>query len=160
MRRAMESLARARSEFLRAVSEGLVLGNDHIGDVGEYWARLHFEQVGLFDSYHADKNGAYDLRLKDGRCVSVKTVTAWSKHGKGTQVRPLGGENWTVLAAVKLDLDLFPDRIAVVPLADLLRRDPFLKNELRRRSSGSKTFPVFQWWDWLEEYVAYRREPD
>jgi len=153
----MESLARARSEFLRAVSEGLVLGNDnHIGDIGEYWARMHFEQTGQFDAYHSEKNGSYDIRLKDGRRVSVKTVTAWSKHGKGTQVRPLCGTNWTVLAAVKLDHDLFPERIAVVPLTDLVLRDPFPSNQVRR-SNGSKTFPVFRWWAWLDEYVTYRR---
>jgi hypothetical protein len=157
MQRAMQSLAQARSDFLLAAREGLILGNDnHVGDIGEYWARMHFEETGLFDTYHSDKNGSYDIRLQDGRCVSVKTVTAWSEHGKGAQVKPLCGTNWTVLAAVKLDRDLFPDQIAVVPLADILLQDPFRKNELRR-FNGSKTFPVFQWWGWLDKYVTYRR---
>lgn len=158
MQRAMELLAAARTEFVRAVGEGLILGNDnHIGDIGEYWARRHFEQTGQFAEYHVHKNGEYDMKLTDGRLVSVKTVSAWSVRGKGTQVRPLCGTQWNVLAAVRLGHDLQPDRIAVVPLAELLRREPFTKNEQRRATQNTKTYPVFQWWDWLEDFAEYRR---
>ena len=158
MLRAIEMLAAARTEFVRAVGEGLILGNDnHIGDIGEYWARRHFEQTGEFAEYHKQKTGPYDIKLTDGRFVSVKTITAWSKRGKGTQVRPLCGAKWNVLAAVRLGHDLQPDRIAVVPLAELLRREPFRGNQQRRATRNTKTYPVFAWWDWLEEFVQYRR---
>lgn len=158
MLRAMQLLAEARTEFAKAASEGLILGNDnHIGDIGEYWARQHFESQGRFARYHQLKNGAYDIELKDGCRVSVKTITAWSKRGKGTQVRPLCGTKWTLLAAVNLDRDLLPQRIAVVPLTELLQRGPFPRNAERREKENSKTFPVFQWWDWLDEYIEYRR---
>lgn len=154
----MELFAQAREEFGRAIAEGLILGNDnHVGDIGEYWARRHFEQQGIFGEYHSQKNGPYDMRLTDGRLVSVKTITAWSERGKGTQVKPLCGTRWNVLAAVRLGRDLQPDRIAVVPLAELLRRDPFPDNELRRTTQNTKTYPVFAWWEWLEEFVEYRR---
>jgi hypothetical protein len=158
MQRAMELFAQARVEFGRAIEEGLILGNDnHVGDIGEYWARRHFEQKGVFGEYHSHKNGPYDMKLTDGRLVSVKTVTAWSKHGKGTQVKPLCGTRWNVLTAVKLGLDLQPDRIAVVPVAELLRRGPFPDNEQRRTTRNTRTYPVFAWWEWLEDFVEYRR---
>ena len=158
MQRAMDLLAAARAEFGRAVDERLILGNDnHIGDIGEYWVRRHFEQTGQFAGYHTQKNGPYDMKLTDGRCVSVKTITAWSERGKGTQVRPLCGTQWNVLAAVRLARDLQPEKIAVVPLAELLRREPFPKNEQSRTTRNTKTYPVFAWWPWLDEFVEYRR---
>lgn len=155
--KAIGHLAAARREFHRAVGEGLILGNDnHIGDVGEYWARRHFEARGEFRAYHPKKNGPFDFDLKDGRCVSVKTMTAWSKTEKGTQVKELEGAHWHVLAAIYLGEDLMPDKIAIVPLDELLRHDPFPANVLRR-GQGSSSFPRFEWWSWLEGFVEYRR---
>jgi hypothetical protein len=45
----------------------------------------------------------------------------------------------------------------VVPLSELLRREPFPKNEQSRATRNTKTYPVFAWWDWLEDFVEYRR---
>jgi hypothetical protein len=118
---------------------------------------MHFEKKGEFAGYHGSKIGPYDIVLKDGRRVSVKTISAWSQRGKGTQVKPLCGSNWTLLAAVSLDRDLMPGRIAVVPLQDLLQRGPFPTNVQRRAQGSTKAYPAFEWWGWLEEFVEYRR---
>jgi len=157
---AIASLAKARAEFEIAVEAGLVLGNDnHIGDIGEYWVRRFYEARGLYKCYADAKNARYDMELIDGTRVSVKTLTAWSKRGVGTQVKPLCGRYWQLLAAVLLDRDLQPDKIAIVPLAELKRRPVFVTNATNRDELDTRTFPRFQWWPWLDEFVQYPAEP-
>jgi len=153
---AIAALVSARQGFEIAASEGLILGNDnHIGDVGEYWVRSYFESIGKFQCFASAKNSNYDLQLTDGIRVSVKTLTAWSKNGYGTQIKPLCGNNWQLLAAVLLDRSLQPAKIALVPLAELLTKTVFLNNETRRSNKGTRTYPRFQWWPWLEHHVVY-----
>lgn len=158
---AMAALAEARDAFEEAVAAGLILGNDnHIGDIGEYWVRTYYEAVGRFKSYAAAKNAPYDMELIDGTRVSVKTLTAWSKGGMGTQVKPLCGMHWQILAAVLLDRDLQPAKIALVPLGELNGKDIFKVNATNRSDRGTRTYPRFQWWSWLDEYVSYPLQPE
>lgn len=153
---AIRSLSEARTHFFAAVEKGLVLGNDnHIGDIGEYWTRLLFESRGEFKEYPDKKNAPYDIELKNGTKVSVKTITEWSETGYGTQIKPLCGENWQLLAAVYLGKDLKPSKISLVPVEALLKREPFMSNKIRRENDGVTAYPRFQWWAWLEEYVVY-----
>lgn len=156
MHEALAALATARSAFEVAAEAGLILGNDnHIGDVGEYWVRTYFESLGQFKRYAPVKNAPYDIELIDGTCVSVKTLTAWSKRGLGTQIKPVCGTHWQLLAAVLLDRGLRPAKIALVPLSELNARSVFLTNATNRQDRSTKTFPRFQWWPWLNEYVRY-----
>lgn len=154
---AIRSLSEARAHFVAAVKKGLVLGNDnHIGDIGEYWARLLFESRGEFKEYPDKKNASYDIELKNGTKVSVKTITEWSETGYGTQIKPLCGKNWQLLAAVYLGKDLKPTKISLVPVKELLEKEPFMSNKISRENDGVKAYPRFQWWTWLDDYVEYQ----
>jgi hypothetical protein len=161
---AIRSLAAVRSSFSLLAKEKLILGNDnHIGDIGEYWARRYYEELGLFSSFGSGKNAACDIKLTNQTTVSVKTLTAWSKTGYGTQIKPLDGVNWQVLAAVYLSEDLFPSRIAIVPLAELIVRPVFVKNAKKRAhpTKATKSYPHFEWWDWLIHYeVSFEIKDD
>ena len=153
---ALASLSTARASFREATEAGLILGNDnHIGDVGEYWVKVYFEMQDLFRRYAQSKNDNYDLELTDGTRVSVKTLTAWSRRGKGTQVKPLCGSNWQLLAAVLLDERLYPLKIAIVPLVELMQHKAFRTNATNRSERQTKAYPAFQWWTWLDEYLVY-----
>lgn len=151
---ALEDLASARTVFDRLAEDGLILGNDnHIGDIGEYWVRRYYELKGQFKCYAPSKNGPFDLKLISGACVSVKTLTAWSKSGYGTPVRADSG-HWRIFAAVYLDKELFPARLAIVPRHRLVKQDVFVNNAARRSDAKSptKAHPRFQWWSWLDDF--------
>ena len=154
--KAIKALAEARSYFERAVNEKLILGNDnHIGDIGEYWVRKHYEKESKFKEYAEKKNAPYDIELDDGDKISVKTITEWSKTGYGTQIKPLCGSDWQLLAAVLLKKDLMPSKISIVPLHELITHEQFVSNIKSREEKGTKSYPRFQWWDWLDEYNVY-----
>jgi hypothetical protein len=153
--KAINALAVARDAFQEAVRKGLILGNDnHIGDIGEYWVRRHFESKSNFNEYAPKKNSPYDIELIDGTKVSVKTITAWSERGYGTQVKPLCGNDWGLLAAVFLNEKLFAEKIALVPLDKLITHEQFVANEKRRSAEETAAYPRFQWWDWLDQYTV------
>jgi len=153
---AIKALAKAREHFAAAKKQGLVLGNDnHIGDIGEYWVMELLKKQGEFKCFAPKKNSPYDIELNDGRRVSVKTITEWAESGKGTQIKPLCGSNWSILMAVHLNNELMPTKIAKVTVNELLEREPFISN-VKRREKGTKTYPRFEWWEWLDEYLAYQ----
>jgi hypothetical protein len=162
IKEAIEALVIARERFNKAANEKLILGNDnHIGDIGEYWVRKYFEMTMQFKQYAGKKNAPYDLELKNGQKVSVKTITSWSKIGKGTQIKPLCGEHWDILAAVRLNELLHPEKIALIPLKKLITHEPFPSNDDSRRNKGTKSYPRFEWWPWLDKgYVVYTPNQD
>jgi hypothetical protein len=152
---ALKKLADARRSFARLAEAKLVLGNDnHIGDIGEYWARRYYEQCGQFRAYCESKVDPFDIALSNGIHVSVKSITSWSKGGYGTQVKPLDGKHWQALFAIKLNERLFPERVSIVPLRQLLERPVFVENERRRKDlrAPTKSYPRFEWWTWLDEF--------
>lgn len=154
--KAIRALAIARETFQDAVKDKLILGNDnHIGDIGEYWVRRYFETTSQFKEYAPKKNSPYDIELSDGIRVSVKTITAWSATGYGTQIKPLCGSDWQLLAAVFLNKELFAEKIALVPLVKLLSHEPFVSNAVGRSSGATAAYPRFQWWEWLKDYNVY-----
>lgn len=155
IRLAIDALSEARKQFVIAKEKGLVLGNDnHIGDIGEYWVMKLLAKQGNFKKYAPKKNSPFDIELTDGTLVSVKTITTWAKGGKGTQIKPLCGTKWSVLAAVFLNERLRPEKISMVSVDDILRHEPFVSNT-KNRKNGTKTYPRFEWWDWLDEYLVY-----
>jgi hypothetical protein len=155
--KAIKALSEARNEFKKAVKEGLILGNDnHIGDIGEYWVRTYFERKSEFKEYAPKKNAPYDIELTDNTKISVKTITEWSKTGYGTQIKPLCGTDWQLLAAVFLDKNLMASKIALVPLDKLVSYEPFVSNLATRGEEETKAYPRFQWWKWLDNYNVYK----
>jgi len=159
---ALGQLAAARESFAKLAQGGLILGNDnHIGDIGEYWVRRYYELLGQFKCYAPSKNGPFDLKLKSGACVSVKTLTAWSKSGYGTPVRADGG-HWKIFAAVYLDKDLFPEKLAIMRRHQLVKQEVFVKNAASRsrRKNQTRAHPRFKWWPWLNEHLVPFRMKD
>jgi hypothetical protein len=153
---ALKDLAKAREAFKRLAKAKLILGNDnHIGDVGEYWVRRYYELRGQFECYHHSKNGPFDIRLNTAQCASVKTTTEWSESGYGSAVRA-NGEHWTILAAVLLDKDLYPEKLAIVRLQQLVKKEIFVENAAKRsqRKNPTKSYPRFTWWPWLDDYLV------
>jgi hypothetical protein len=145
--KALKDLANARETFKRLAKAKLILGNDnHIGDVGEYWVRRYYELHGQFECYHHNKNGPFDIELNTGKCVSVKTTSEWSESGYGSAVRA-DGEHWSILAAVLLDKDLYPERLAIVRLQQLVKKEVFVENAAKRsrRKKPTKSYPRFTW---------------
>jgi hypothetical protein len=156
--KALKHFAKARGLFETLVKGKLILGNDnHIGDIGEYWVRRYYERLGKFRRYHPNKTGPFDIELKSGKCVSVKTTTAWSKKGSGSPVKADRG-HWKILAAVYLGKDLFPTKLAIVPLHRLLKKDVFVKNAANRshtrKAKRTQAHPPFRWWPWLDDYLV------
>lgn len=154
--KAIAHLAKARKAFKGLVESNLILGNDnHIGDVGEYWVRRYYELKGQFDCYGPGKNGPFDIGLKNGKCVSVKTTSEWNESGYGSRVCA-DGEHWTILAAVLLDENLYPEKLAIVPLHRLIQQEVFSKNAARRAHADepTSTHPRFKWWAWLDDYLV------
>jgi hypothetical protein len=157
--KAINALVRSRRLLAECVSRGLILGNDnHIGDIGEYLVMQYYKMNGFRVELAKVKNSDYDLLLpKTGDRVSVKTISEWSKHGKGTQVKPLDRRNnpWNKLAVVLLDERLSAKLISIISLEDLLKQKEFISNEKRRLAGLSKTYPVVNRnWSWLEEYAV------
>ncbi len=151
----LAKLAEVRRSFHALAESKAILGNDnHIGDIGEYWARRYYEQCDEFLGYGESKVHAFDIALRNGAKVSVKTITKWSKGGFGTQVKPLDGKDWQILFAIKLNEILFPEKVAIVPLPYLREQTVFVENEKRRGAlkDATKTYPRFQWWSWLDNY--------
>lgn len=153
---AIAHLARARKAFKGLVENKLVLGNDnHIGDVGEYWVRRYYELKGQFKSYGPGKNAPFDIRLKNGKCVSVKTTSEWNERGYGSPVCA-DGKEWAILAAVLLDKNLYPEKLAIVPLHSLIQQKVFSTNAARRTRADkpTSTHPRFAWWAWLDDHLV------
>jgi hypothetical protein len=111
--------------------------------------------LGLSPELAPKKNSRYDISIPSKNIkVSVKTITDWSEHKKGTQVKPLDKKNnpWNVLAVVQLDSSLMVRMLSIIPLVELLKKPEFLANISNRKKKDTKTFPRVQDWEWLNEY--------
>jgi hypothetical protein len=157
--RTIDDFRMARAGFRQAVEDKLILGNDnHVGDIGEFWVRDHFEAQGWEVSLPATKTSPHDLELRKGtetRKVSVKTMTLWSQQGIGTQVIPDGAND--LLCCVLLGEDLRPVKMASITFEDLKTQAVFLENEENRRKKGTAAFPRYglRWWGaFLDNYLV------
>ena len=61
---------------------------NHVGDIGEYWVALHYYIKNLEPQLSKGKNASYDIKIKTGKQISVKTISDWNKTGYGTQIKP------------------------------------------------------------------------
>jgi hypothetical protein len=112
-------------------------GNDnHIGDIGEYWTLRFFDSEQPILS--PNKNDSWDIELKDGSRLSVKTMSEWNTSGRGSLVKGIQAGNWQYLVAVRLDGKLHVNKFCVVPHSVVKERVP-------DRSQ-------FKWWNWLGDF--------
>ncbi len=113
-------------------------GNDnHIGDIGEYWAMRYFEDRN--PKIAPSRTSNYDIELGDGTRLSVKTMSEWNKRGQGGPVKGIDSAFWNYLVAVKLDNDLNVEKFCIVPHEQVKKR-------------GIKERKPFRWWSWLDEF--------
>jgi hypothetical protein len=154
--KARQAFVTTRQLFQTGKNRGLFLGNDNlIGDIGEYYVMDYYKNLGLSPELAPKKNSRYDISIPSKNIkVSVKTITDWSEHKKGTQVKPLDKKNnpWNVLAVVQLDSSLMVRMLSIIPLVELLKKPEFLANISNRKKKDTKTFPRVQDWEWLNEY--------
>ena len=154
---ARAALAAVRTKFKNLSTLMVVQGGDnHIGDIGEFWVARYYQLLKRKPRLAPAKNSPYDLRLEDETLVAVRTVTPWATRGAGMPVRPFdkdGNKKWRVFVAVRLDEQLAPVAISEVPLEALMRTPTFARNA-RNRDNGSKAWPAFRWWRFLDTYRA------
>jgi hypothetical protein len=110
---------------------------------------------GQFKAYGSDKSSPFDIEFKSGACVSVKTLTAWSESGYGTPVR-VDRPQWKIFGAVYLGKELFPEKLAIVPLHRLLKKEVFVRNAANRLhpKKATRAHPRFKWWPWLDNHLV------
>ncbi|GEM_PF-4221040 len=113
-------------------------GNDnHVGDVGEYWAIRYYRNLGKDPKLAPKRNSSYDFEA-DGKLYSVKTMSNWNKKGKGSPVKGIKERKWDFLIAVKLNEALGVNRFCVVSIDEVCQHI-------------QKEGTHFQWWPWLQE---------
>ncbi|PKA03491.1 hypothetical protein CH375_16655, partial [Leptospira ellisii] len=85
---AVHNLFKARSGFAELADLKVISGNDnHIGDVGEYYILWYLKSIGEDIIISEKRNSLYDLENNSTNDkISVKTITTWSKNGKGAQI--------------------------------------------------------------------------
>ena len=112
-------------------------GNDnHVGDVGEYWAMRYFEN--REPKLAPKRTSSYDIQLNDGTLLSIKTMSRWNRSGRGGPVKGIDEKFWDYLIAIKLDDNLEVERFCIVP-----------HKEVRKRIKDKSPF---KWWFWLDEF--------
>ncbi len=112
-------------------------GNDnHVGDIGEYWAMRYF---GDREPKLAPKRtSSYDIQLNDGTRLSIKTMSKWNRSGFGGPVKGVDEKLWDYLIAISLDDNFQVEKFCIVPHKEVRKR---IKSESR-----------FKWWPWLNEF--------
>jgi len=114
-------------------------GNDnHVGDIGEYWAMRYFLFLNKGPKLAPKRNSQYDIELDDGTRFSIKTMSRWNRSGYGSPVKGIDEKFWDYLVAIKLDGNLHIERFCVIPHKEVRER---IRSESR-----------FKWWDWLGEF--------
>ena len=89
-------------------------GNDnHVGDIGEYWAMRYFES--REPMLAPKRNSHYDIELDDGMRFSIKAMSRWNKSGYGSPVKGIDENYWDCLVAIKLDDNFKVEKFCIVP---------------------------------------------
>ncbi|APH40016.1 Uncharacterized protein A9P81_0023 [Leptospira interrogans serovar Copenhageni/Icterohaemorrhagiae] len=150
---AVRNLYKARAGFAELANLKIISGNDnHIGDVGEYYILWYLKSVGEDVIISGKRNSLYDLENNSTKeKISVKTITTWSKNGKRAQINT-DSPDWNLLYCLYLGKDLIPDKVAKIDYFEFSEQKVIKENKERRILTNSKSFPQFQWWEWLENY--------
>ncbi len=112
-------------------------GNDnHVGDIGEYWTMRYFKDKE--PTLAPKRTSPYDIQLKDGSRLAIKTMSKWNKSGRGSPVKGIDEKLWDYLIAIRLDDNMKVETFCIVPHKEIQKR-------VRDRSP-------FKWYSWLEEF--------
>ncbi len=140
--RGFEYFKKAREIFAKYSSKDRgqwFSGNDnHVGDIGEYWAKRYFLSLSKEPELAPKRTSSYDIELKNGKRIAIKTMSTWNKSKYGSRVKGIDEENWDYLVAVKLNVDFNVEKFCTVPRKEVQKR---IKDGTR-----------FKWWDWLDEF--------
>ena len=118
-------------------------GNDnHVGDIGEYWAMRYFLSLNKKPVLAPKRNSNFDIELDDRTRTrfSIKTMSTWNKSKYGSPVKGIDEGHWHYLIAVKLNDNFGVEKFCRVPRKEMQKR---IRNGAR-----------FKWWDWLDEFKA------
>jgi len=127
----------ARKVFAKYKNKWFSGNDNHVGDVGEYWAMRYFEK--RQPNLAPKRTSPYDIQLKDGTRLSIKTMSQWNESGRGGPVKGINEKHWDYLIAIKLDEDLAVEKFCVVPRGEL-------------EKMGVNNGSPFKWWPWLEKF--------
>ena len=126
----------ARKIFAKYATKWFSGNDNHVGDIGEYWTMRYFEDKE--PKLAPKRNSSYDIQLKDGSRLAIKTMTKWNTSGQGGPVKGVDKKLWECLVAIKLDENMNVEKFCVVP-----------HKEIREKvTDGSR----FKWWSWLEKF--------
>ena len=134
---AFSHFVEARKVFAKYKNKWFSGNDNHVGDVGEYWAMLHFKN--RQPKLAPKRTSPYDIELNDGTRLSIKTMSQWNASGQGGPVTGIDEANWSYLIAIKLDQNLKVEKFCMVP-----------REELQKK--GVKNKSPFKWWPWLEKF--------
>lgn len=151
----IKAYADARSKLKKIfMNNGILVNDNHVGTIGELYAKIYLESKGLIVKSALKFNDPYDLEDHLKVRYSVKTITSENTKGKTSPINV--DEDWHTLIAIKLDDDLILNEIAIINKVELIQSDLFqinIKNR-KRVTSPTKTHPKFQWWSFLNNYIV------
>jgi hypothetical protein len=127
----------ARKVFAKYKNKWFSGNDNHVGDVGEYWAMRYFEKK--HPELAPKRTSPYDIQLEDGTRFSIKTMSKWNESGQGGPIKGINEKHWDYLIAIKLDEDLAVEEFCIVPRKELVKM-------------GVSDRSPFKWWSWLEDY--------
>ena len=133
---AFKRFAEVREVFAKYEGKWFSGNDNHVGDIGEYWAMRYFD--GKEPKLAPSRVSPYDIQLNDGKKYSIKTMSQWNRRGQGGPVKGINDDNWDYLIAVKLNDKLAVEKFCIIPHSEIAKRV----------SDGSP----FKWWDWLEGF--------
>lgn len=131
-------------------TNGILVNDNHVGTIGELYAKVFLESKGLKVKSASRLNDPYDLEDNQYIRYSVKTITSENTRGKTSPINV--DENWSVLIAIKLNKEFQLEKIALIEKRDLINNSVF-KNNIFNRKNGKKSHPKFQWWNFLDDYL-------
>ena len=130
--------AEARKVFDRYKGKWFSGNDNHVGDIGEYWAKRYFLFLNKGPELAPERTSPYDIKLENGMRLSIKTMSEWNKREQGGPIKGIDEKLWDYLVAIKLDGNLHVKKFCIVP-----------HKEVRERI---KSKSPFKWWDWLGKF--------
>ena len=91
----------ARKVFAKYKGKWFSGNENHVGDIGEYWAIRYFLNKG--PKLAPKRTSHYDIELNDRTRFSIKTMSKWNRSGYGSPVKGLDEQYWHFLVAIKLE---------------------------------------------------------
>ncbi|MEK7874261.1 MAG: hypothetical protein AAB502_10440, partial [Chloroflexota bacterium] len=77
--------AKAREIFAKYKGKWFSGNDNHVGDIGEYWAIRHF--LDKKPKLAPNRISPFDFELQNGTRFSVKTMSTWNQRGRSTPIK-------------------------------------------------------------------------